>query len=166
MDRQMKDWAPIFVQLRWHIAIGVVVSSMLGWLAFMVADNTPPYVYDSENSFIKPAQADDGAQITVMWKIKTINRICPGASVRTLFDPKTKVILASYDPAPAAISSSISSGYLNRTFQLPRSVLPPGQIGYRATVCYECNLYQKLAKPLCITTPDLFFEVKGEFNAR
>lgn len=163
----MKHWDEVWVQLRWQLAIGVFVSSLLGWVAFMMADNTPPYVYDAERSYIKPSVVDDGDQVTVMWSIKKVNRICPGASVRTLFDPKTKVILASYDPSPAAISSSLVNGYLNRTFQLPRSLLPPGPIGYRATVCYECNLFQKLAKPLCVTTPDLFFEVRGEVaNAR
>jgi hypothetical protein len=149
----------VWTELRWQLAIGLVMSTLLGWVVFMAADNTHPYEYDVENSFIVPSKAADGDQITVMWKIKKINRTCLGANTRVLFDPKTKVILASYDPTPAALSESIQHGYLNRTFQLPRSVLPPGRIGYRATVCYECNLFQKLAKPLCVKTPELFFEI-------
>jgi hypothetical protein len=155
----MKDWAELWTQLRWQFAIGLVASSLLGWVAFMAADNTPPYEYDTEKSYIIPARAADGDQITVVWKIKKINRICPGANKRELFDPQTKVILATYDASPAAVSGTIVQGYLNRTFKLPRSILPPGRIGYRATICYECNLFQKLARPLCVTTPDLFFEI-------
>ena len=141
-------------------AVGIVVSSLLGWVAFMAADNTPPYVYDAAGSYIVPTTAEDGGQITVKWKLKQVNRMCPGASRRVLFDKVTGVILASYDPTPAAISDSIKDGYLNRTFLLPRELLQPGEVGYRATVCYECNLFQKLARPLCVTTPDLSFWIR------
>lgn len=149
----------IWTELRWQLTIGLVVSSLVGWVAFMAADNTPPYEYDAERSHIVPSKANDGDQITVMWKIKKVNRVCPGANKRVLFDPQTKVILAAYDPTPAAVSDSLRDGYLNRTFLLPRSVLPPGVIGYRATICYECNPFQKIVRPLCVTTPELFFEV-------
>ncbi|HEX2558401.1 MAG TPA: hypothetical protein VHK86_08790, partial [Nitrososphaera sp.] len=132
---------------------------LLGWIAFMAADNQPPYEYDAENSFIIPSVADDGDQIRVMWKITKVNRICPGSNRRVLFDPKTGAHIATYDPTPAAFSDSLRDGYLNRAFQLPRQ-LPSGPIGYRATVCYECNPFQKFLKPLCVTTPDLFFTIR------
>ena len=141
------------------LTLSLIASSILGWLAFMAADNLPPYEYDAENSFIIPSIADDGDQIRVMLKIKKVNRICPGSNRRVLFDPVTKVHIATYDPTPAAISNSIIDGYLNRTFLLPKS-LPSGPIGYRATVCYECNLLQKFFKPLCVITPDLFFAIR------
>ena len=137
---------------------GITIASGLGWLAFMMADNEPPYEYDAERSFIVPSKAHDGEQVTVMWKLKTVNRICPGSNRRVLFDPTTRVILASYDPTPAAVSESIKDGYLNRTFLLPRA-LPAGLIGYRANVCYECNPFQRFIKPLCVATPELFFSV-------
>lgn len=140
--------------------IGIALSSILGWIAFMAADNQPPYEYDVVNSYVVPSLADDGDQITVKWKLSRINRICPGSNRRVLFDRTTGVILAVYDPTPAAISSSIKDGYLNRTFLLPRGALPSGEIGYRATVCYECNLFQKFIKPLCVTTPDLMFRIR------
>lgn len=160
MDRnKVNDWKAVWTQLRWQLAIGFVMSSLLAWVVFMAADNTPPYEYDAEKSYIVPSKASDGDQITVMWKIKKTQRLCPGANNRVLFDPQTKVILASYDTTPASLTDSLKHGYLNRTFQLPRSVLPPGRVGYRATICYECNLFQKLAKPLCVTTPELFFEI-------
>ena len=140
--------------------IGIAISSILGWIAFMAADNQPPYEYDVVNSYVVPSLADDGDQITVKWKLSRINRICPGSNCCVLFDKTTGVILAAYDPTPAAISSSIKDGYLNRTFLLPRGALPSGEIGYRATVCYECNLFQKFIKPLCVTTPDLMFRIR------
>ena len=80
----------------------------------------------------------------------------PGIAQRVLFDPKTKIILANYDPTPAATSESVRDGYLNRTFALPRA-LPSGQIAYRADVCYGCNLLQQFVRPLCVPTPNLIF---------
>ena len=149
LDRKMKQlWAG-----------GAFAALLFGWVAFMAADNQPPYEYDAANSYIVPLVANDGDQILVRWKIK-VNRICPGSGRRMLFDKKTGVILASYDPTPAAISDSIKDGYLNRTFLLPRGGLPQGEIGYRSTVCYECNPFQKFIKPLCVTTPDLTFSVR------
>jgi hypothetical protein len=149
----------IWLELRWQIVIGLWLATIFGGGAFMFADNTPPYEYDAEQSYIVPSTAHDGEQITVMWKLKKINRICPGSNHRVLFDPKTRVILASYDPTPAAVSESIIDGYLNRTFLLPRGALPEGAIGYRANVCYVCNPLQRLF-PLCVTTPELFFRLE------
>lgn len=144
------------MKLLWFV--GILISLLLGTLAYMMADNQPPYTYDLEKSYIVPARAKDGDQIAVRWRLKNINRICPGSNRRMLFDPQTKVILAAYDPTPAAVADSIKDGYLNRTFMLPKS-MQSGRIGYRANVCYECNLYQKYVKPLCVMTPDLFFEI-------
>jgi hypothetical protein len=150
----------IWLELRWQLVIGTILCGLCAWVAFMVADTTPPYEYDIERSFIVPSRAHDGDQITVRWALAKVNRICPGSNRRVLFDPKTHVILASYDPTPAAVSESIQNGYLNRTFLLPRGVLPSGKVGYRANVCYECNLFQKFIKPLCVATPNLFFQVE------
>jgi hypothetical protein len=141
-------------------ACAMLLGSLLGWLSFMIADNVPPYEYDVANSHVIPSPAGDGEQITIMWKLSKVNRVCPGVVHRILYDPKTRVVLASYDPTPAAISSSIKDGYLNRTFLLPRGALPSGMIGYKANVCYECNLYQKVVRPLCVATPDLIFQLK------
>lgn len=126
----------------------------------MAFDNTPPYEYDVEQSTIVPdLVTDESQQVTVKWKLKKINRMCPGANQRQLFDPKTGVILATYDPTPAALSGSIKDGYLNRTFSLPWAALPPGRIGYRAHIRYQCNLFQMIY-PLEITTPTLYFYVR------
>ncbi len=147
--------------MKLHWIIGSIFAILFGWVAFMAADNQAPYGYDAANSYIIPAVADDdGDQITVMWKLLRVNRACPGASQRMLFDKKTGVILATYDAAPAALTSSVKDGYLNRTFLLPRGALPSGEIGYRATVCYECNHFQKFVRPLCVTTPDLTFRIR------
>lgn len=149
----------IWRELRWQMVFGAIMAGLFGWIAYMAADTTPPYEFDAANSYIVPSTAHDGDQITVKWKLSKINRVCLGSNRRVLFDPKTRVILAAYDPTPAAISESIVDGYLNRTFLLPRGALPEGQIGYRANVCYECNPLQRYFKPLCISTPELFFRV-------
>lgn len=140
--------------------IGGLLSGVCGWVAFMAADNQPPYVYDEANSYIVPSVAAEGQRITVKWRLLRVNRVCPGSTRRVLFDPRTGVILATYDPTLAVVSASIKDGYLNRTFLLPAGdVLPVGEIGYRSTVCYECNPFQEFIKPLCVTTPDLRFLV-------
>lgn len=150
----------IWTELRWQMMIGTILAFLFAWVAFMAADNQPPYEYDTANSYIVPAVADDGDQITVRWKLFRVNRLCPGSNRRVLFDKKTKVILAAYDPIPAAIQESLKDGYLNRTFLLPRGALPSGEIGYRATVCYECNLFQRFFRPLCVATPEITFHIR------
>lgn len=148
-----------WLNYRWHLIFGMVLMLPCAWLAYMAADNQPPYEYDALNSRVVPSPAHDGDQITVKWKLAKVNRVCPGSNRRVLFDPKTRVILASYDPTPAAISSNIEDGYLNRTFMLPRGLLPASDIGYRATVCYSCNLLQEF-RPLCVSTPELIFRIE------
>ena len=153
--------------MRWvNVIIATLAGMLSAWIAFMAFDTTPPYEYDTENSTIVPdLVSDESQQITVQWKIKRVNRICPGANQRQLFDPKTGVILATYDATPAATSSSLKDGYLNRTFSLPWAILPPGKIGYRATVAYQCNILQKFY-PLIVTTPSLYFYVKQRDSSR
>lgn len=138
---------------------GVLAGILLGSFVFMAFDNTPPYLYDVDKSYVVPSPAREGDQITVKWRIKEIRQICPGSVQRLLIDTKTGIIVAAYDPTPAATSESIQDGYLNRTFALPRS-LPTGKLAYRANVCYQCNAFQKLIKPLCTSTPTLYFELQ------
>jgi hypothetical protein len=147
--------------MRWiNPVLAVLVGMLSGWVAFMILDTTPPYEYDVKQSTIVPDLVEnENQQVTVQWKIKRVNRICPGATQRQLFDPKTQVILATYDATPAAVTGSIKDGYLNRTFALPWAVLPPGRIGYRATVSYQCNVLQKFY-PLVVATPNLYFYVR------
>lgn len=147
------------LQYKFIIVVGVFWAAVFGWIAFMANDNLPPYVYDTENSSIVPDPAGSGDQVIVKWKLKAVNRMCLGSIRRTLFDPRTRVILATYDPSPAALSSSIQNKYLNLSFALPKAI-PPGEIGYRAEVCYQCNFYQQYVRPLCITSPELKFVVR------
>ncbi|HJS08960.1 hypothetical protein GGQ85_003550 [Nitrobacter vulgaris] len=140
-------------------AIAILIAFLAGSVVFMAFDTTPPYEYDENASFVVPSPANDGDQVTVKWRLKKVNRECPGIAQRVLFDPKTKIILANYDPIPAATSESVRDGYLNRTFALPRG-LPSGPIAYRAEVCYGCNPLQQFVKPLCVPTPNLIFAVR------
>lgn len=136
---------------------GVILMLLASPIAYMAFDTQPPYTYIVNESVVLPPTAKGGEQVTVMWKV-IFHRSCPGSSQRILFDPTTKVILASYDPSPAATTSSLKNGYLNRTFLLPKS-MQPGWVGYRATISYQCNFLQRFW-PLVTTTPDLFFKVE------
>lgn len=143
-------------------ATGTTIAVLLGWLAFMMADNQPPYEYDVANSYVVPSPAFEGQQITVWWRISKVNRYCPGVGHRILFDPKTRVVLADYDPSPTAEPGSVKEGYLPKTFLLPAKFSPPPEVGYRQTGCYGCNVYQQFVRPLCVNTPDLIFRVSTD----
>ena len=134
-----------------RIAFAIMIAFLAGSIVFMAFDTTPPLRYDESASFVVPSPANDGDQVTVKWRLKKVNRECPGIAQRVLFDPKTKIILANYDPTPAATSES--------EFALQRA-LPSGQIAYRADVCYGCNLLQQFVRPLCVPTPNLTFTVR------
>lgn len=143
---------------RGHYCIGVVLMIITGTLAFMWFDTTPPYEFDAGQSYVVPNKAEEGMQIRVVWKVKKLNRFCPGTNLRTLFDPVTKVKLAIYDPVPVAARFELGEdSFLVRTFLLPKELMA-GKVGYRATQIYVCNPLQHIW-PLVVTTPDLFFEV-------
>jgi hypothetical protein len=152
-------------QFLWHsrsfrflFALAVTAMVVLSVTTYMLFDNTPPYVFIPEESRIVPSQASGGDFVTVKWKVH-VNRACKGNLRRILFDPKTKVFLATYDNEAVAVAvGQLQNGYLNKTFLLPR-VIQKGPIGYRAELHYRCNVLQNFF-PLNITTPDLFFEIK------
>lgn len=145
------------------LGISVLMSVVSAAVAFMLADTEAPYTYHGDKSFILPEFAEGGDQMTVYWRV-TINRRCDGFTQRVLFDPRTGVILSTYDAAPMVPKANIvrevdgDGPYLVRTFLLPQ-VIQKGKIGYRSAVCYSCNPLRRWV-PVCIFTPDLFFEVK------
>lgn len=159
----MKCLFRAFAQFKLATCIGILLGCLFGWIAFMASDNLPPYVYDVERSKIIPDPALPGDQVIVMWKIKEINRTCPGVVRRMLFDPETRVMIATYDPSPSSLAEGAKDQYLNISFALPKR-MPVGKIGYRAQVWYHCNLYQEYIRPLVINTPELFFEIMGPVN--
>lgn len=145
MDGQVK---------RFWIA-GLNIACLFGWLAFMLADNQPPYSYIVEKSFVRPNPAHSGRQVTIHWEFK-INRLCPGAIVRTIVDARTKAKV-SYDPTPALGTVAMGDTSLERTFFLPEEMLPGPKL-YRANAEYICNPLHRIW-PLKVQTPDLAFEV-------
>jgi len=161
----MDQAVTVLMDFRKQFVIGAFLAAIIGWVAYMIADNAPPYEFDGLASVIVPPKAYGGDQITVRWKIKRINRVCPGTTERILFDPNTKIIIANYDKTSAAAEESLKDGYLNRTFALPRE-LPAGPIAYRANICYQCNAFQAFIRPMCKTTPTLLFEVQNPTKER
>lgn len=145
------------------MCISILVATIAAALAFMLADTEPPYEYHVNKSFILPEYAGGGEQMTVYWRV-TVNRKCDGFTQRVLFDPRTGVIIATYDAAPMVPKTNIvrevdgDGPYSVRTFLLPQ-VIQKGKIGYRSAVCYSCNPLRRLI-PVCTFTPDLFFEVR------
>lgn len=136
--------------------VGLNLAAILGLLAFMIADNQPPYTYFADGSYLIPERAAPGHQISVHWKIK-VNRLCPGAIVRTVVDARTGARM-SYDPTPAMVTIQMGDSSLDRTFLLPQG-MGPGRKLYRANAEYVCNPLQRIW-PLKVQTPDLFFDVE------
>lgn len=134
---------------------GINIACIAGWLTFMIADNLSPYEYIAAESSVIPSQALAGHQVTVHWQIK-VNRLCPGAIVRTIVDARTGA-RTSYDPTPAILTIRVTDTALDRTFLLPEGIRPGPKI-YRANAEYICNPLHRIW-PLRIQTPDLHFEV-------
>lgn len=142
-----------FNKIFWMIGLHLFV---IFWtLGYLIADNTPPYIYFADESYVKPSVTQKGHQVEVYWKLK-VNRICPGHIIRSIVDEKTGVKF-SYDPYPAISAIKIGDDHLSRTFLLPEGISPGKKI-YRANAEYVCNPLQRFW-PLKVQTPDLQFEI-------
>lgn len=139
------------VALVWFVTLTIIAP-----LSYMIADNQPPYEYDSESSYIIPVRTGAGQQITVHWKFARINRVCLGTITRYIVDQHTNARI-SYDPTAAAVTIEFGMDYLERTFYLPQGVAP-GKKWYYAEGSYACNPLQRFY-PLVTRTPRLSFEV-------
>lgn len=137
--------------------IWIAGSAFMGlWVAAMYLDHEPPYEWDSGRSVVSPNPAPQASRVSVEWHMK-VNRLCPGSSQRILTDAATGRTVATYDATPAALSVRMGDQTLIRTFVLPRGL--PAEVGYRSTVCFQCNALQAFF-PLCVTTPTLTFQVE------
>lgn len=143
--------------MRSVLVFSIVVSFFLiAPIAYMTADNAPPYVYDVKNSYVVPLRPRVQFQVTVHWALKRVNRVCPGFLVRYIIDADT-MVKTTYDAIPVADNVDANATELNRTFLLSPNITPGPKI-YRAEGFYSCNPLQHIW-PLRVVTPDLHFEV-------
>lgn len=148
---------------RARIFLAMLPTAIALIVGYYVTDAQRPYDFHKEGSFIEPPVGTGGDQVTVNWKV-TFYRQCTGHLTRTLVDPNSGVLLAVYDTSPVASASGVfaANGYLRKTFTIPRS-MPPGVIGYKAQLEYQCNWLQRMfPRPLSIRyeTPMLLFKVE------
>jgi hypothetical protein len=134
--------------------ISMVIAVALVPITYWALDNAHPYVLNAEESYILPTHAHGNDQMIVVWKVKT-ERHCEGIKRRELFDPRTKVILAVYDPVPTIRYDDIPFG---ETFLLPRQI-QTGRIAYRSRLEFWCNPLQRIW-PIKYTSPELYFTVQ------
>ena len=124
-----------------------------GWVAWM-AIQKPPQVF-SENSYIAPQPARQGSTVTVYWTVKNTAQDCPKSIQRYFYDANMQLVTT-------ADASELSRAVVGDQQRTPRSFsLPPNlpKDGYyRARVCFECNLLQKLY-PACLLTPYLTLQM-------
>jgi hypothetical protein len=138
------------------------LAVILSFIAFWAVDNTHPNLYDEERSYISPPIVSPGDQVRVVWALKTKPwRHCEGTIRRVLSDPETKAVLASYDVDKAAPPDLYASGWLIKSFAIPKT-MPKGRTAYRADACYACNPLQRLfiSMRICYSTPTLYFTVE------
>lgn len=145
-------------------ALSLIFTVATGLLSYWLLDNQHPYEFIAEQSLIIPNEAQGNDQMLVKWKVR-FHRTCPGLIRRRLFDPRTEVILAEYDPQQTSPDAPThSEGYLNKTFLLPKQI-QTGWVGYKASLEYWCNPVQRLW-PLRYDTPVLFFKVSDTYERK
>lgn len=151
-----------FRSFRARIILAIFPTLIALIFSHFAADRQRPYDFHVDGSFILPPAAEGGDQITVHWKV-TRHRQCEGIVERQLVDPRTDVIIASYDPAPAAVNGvPVGSDVLRKEFTLPLN-LQKGEMAYQAKLTYTCNWLQKIfpnALGIKYVTPPLKFTVK------
>jgi hypothetical protein len=128
----------------------IVVAPM----AYMLADNEAPYIYDVEHSYIKPSETMADHHVIVHWEMR-INRICPGMVVRNIIDAHTGVKI-TYDAVPA-VHLSMTDPTINNVLYLPAGILPGAKL-YQVDGYFSCNLLQQFY-PLHTVTPRIPFTI-------
>ena len=73
-----------------RVSLAIMIAFLTGSIVFMAFDTTPPYEYDESASFVVPSPANDGDQVTVKWRLKKVNRECPGIAQAGLIRPEDK----------------------------------------------------------------------------
>ena len=151
-----------FRSFRARIFMAIVPTLFAVVFGYFAMDRTQPYIFHEDGSAIIPPSGHGGDQITVVWRV-TYVRQCTGIVERLLTDPDTGVVIANYDPSPAALNGvDVGGGYLRKTFSLPK-VLQKGWIGYHAKLTYTCNWLQRAfpeAFGIKYMTPKLLFKVE------
>lgn len=152
----------------------LIILPLLGGAAYvgvLIGDRLPPYVHDYGT--ITPAQPNEGDQVNVEWKMKKVNRICPGWIQRQIYD-RDGALACNYDIQPAirreqlyGQQTSGSPDRLSRSFTLCSRAIP-GPAKYRAYTCYQCNWLQETFPTklsICGYTPDVDFMIGPQQTA-
>lgn len=145
---------------RVRIFFAIVPTIAAAVFGFLAADNTHPFDYIAEGSYIKPPTGRPGEQVIVSWSVRQNRSICPGIVTRQLIDVNTKEVVAMYDPV-FATRGPVTNNRLNISFAMPKTI-PTGWIGYRANLEYTCNWLQQAFPSFAIRyqTPMLLFKVQ------
>lgn len=134
--------------------IAVLVFTPLMW---MVSDRDLPY--SIERVTIEPSEPVADGNIAITFHIKRgLGRCGAGAVYREFLHVKTRRLFV-YDPITRAVPPDITEGQFTRVATLPNGL--HGEAMYRGVACYPCNSLQRLFNwPVCVHTPEVFFNVK------
>lgn len=145
--------------LRWRVGLTLLITATTMTLTAWAMEDVP-YKYIIEGSHIRPPVPEDGQDITSVWKVEPVRKLCPATSRRELSDPKSEAILANYTPTPRVTTVKLGDREIVKTFTLPKGTLPyEVDIDYRSLICFSCNPLQYVY-PKCVWTPRLKFQVQ------
>jgi hypothetical protein len=152
--RQMKER---IMALAWFAAMAAM-AAFGSWVAVMVLDREPPFVYlpAESGSKITPNLVKRGQLVQMHWNVTPVKKDCPRYVQRFFYDRDTGELVNSLDRfGPERLA--VGTKELNRSFVLPTKLAKHPSFAFQ--VCFECNLFQT-AFPQCSMSPELPFDVE------
>lgn len=152
-----------FRSFRARIFLAILPTTLALITGHFALDRQRPYDFHEDGSYIEPPSGHGGDIVTVNWHVSH-HRTCEGTVERQLVDPNNDVIIATYDPTPAALNGvRVGERHLRKSFALPHN-MQPGTVAYQAKLSYQCNWLQELfpgAFSIRYTTPKILFKFEG-----
>lgn len=139
---------------------------VFGPIWYSLIDREPPYTFLAGR--VLPPLPEPGGQLDVMWEVQINRTSCRLANSRSV----TRRIVDSrgtiwdFANLPIAMSKQPlvegQTKLIVRSLDLPWSIAR-GPATYRSTACFVCDPFGlQEAWPICVSTPDLKFNVKGD----
>lgn len=148
--------------------VSCLIIAPLFWMAL---DRDPPYIRESgEVVPADPAECgllgesdsviNPGDCVTVKWRIAARRNCVPNTPnnvTRRIQD--SEKVLHTIAPSKGVIGTTPKiPSQLNRHFQIP-SGAASGRALYKSTACFACNPMQRFFWPICISMPDVEFDI-------
>ncbi|MER8754060.1 hypothetical protein NKH69_00050 [Mesorhizobium sp. M0976] len=140
-------------------AIASPFAVLLAWLVITIIDREPPTVFEA--AAVLTQEVPQGGVLDIQYTVIQ-NRICAASVERYVTDSEGIV----HVPSTYTVGRRpLIDGYPpegRETYQ--RSITVPlatslGRAHYEARFTYTCNILQKLAFPIVVTAPTVYFDI-------